>query len=69
MFGSFLTGFLGTLFKIFGFLIFCVSFIPICQGEPNGWLVLVGGFALIVLGAYMKYVSHNTVRVRDTARS
>jgi hypothetical protein len=64
--GSFALGFLGSTMKMVAFLaLLLCGFGWVSQGfGPNAAYGALVCFALWVMGAYLKYVSRHTVRVR-----
>lgn len=63
MFGSWLCGFLGTIVGLFGVLGTLAGFF-VGVGTKE-WGLLVVGIVLVALGSFLKYLSKQTVRVRQ----
>jgi hypothetical protein len=63
MFGSWLLGFFGTLVGIGGSLLTLLGFF--LGSARHDWSMLIVGIALIALASFCKYLSKQTVRVKQ----
>lgn len=64
MFNSFMLGIAGGLLKFVGFIVFGLGLIALCFGGDGAAIYLIGGPVIVFGGAYMGYLSKQTVKTR-----
>jgi hypothetical protein len=65
MFGSFLLGFVGWVLQVASILVIAVGAVMISHQQPGSWVAFGIAFAMIFIGSYLKYLSRQSVRVKQ----